>query len=184
VLCAQHGDVSPRRAPGARFLTVGGSHQRVRRVGISASNTHRPDVIPIVVTEGRIGLIVPSSGMSAGVIRQIDHVGVCTAACPADYQIQWNASVSSELPEPPCGHPHLLSVPAGSGRKGRPTRPCNLAFEHGNWISFHCCGDSEWSVRPRKACPPAVHSPGVGLTNPSRRELSHRHNGRAGEVPT
>lgn len=33
----------------------------------------------------------------------------------------------------------------------------------GNWIAFRCCGDSEWSVRPCKACPPAVHSPGVGL---------------------
>ena len=31
------------------------------------------------------------------------------------------------------------------------------------WLTSCRCGDSEWSVRPRRACPPVVHSPGGGL---------------------
>ena len=43
--------------------------------------------------------------------------------------------------------------------------PANWHLGLENWIEFCCCGDSEWSVQPRTACPPAVDSPGVGPLN-------------------
>ncbi len=66
---------------------------------------------------------------------------------------------------------------------GSQTRSTIWHFERGNWISFRCCGDSEWSVRPRKACPPAVYSPGVGPSNARAATSSPRRYGRTGEAP-
>ena len=67
----------------------------------------------------------------------------------------------------------VASVPRGPEGKGRPAGPrqsMRLQRSRSGYNSF-AAAILSGSVQPRKACPPAVYSPGVGLSKRSRRHV-------------
>ena len=86
---------------------------------------------------------------------------------------------SPSLPSSSCWHPNKPDATTLRWAQLKPSLPVRRVADgpgssrHGGldsschkhrvriWLASCCCGDSEWSVRPRRTCPPAVHSPGA-----------------------